>query len=297
MIINSANLRILTTGYRASFTTGLAAAPSEWRRIATEVPSATSEELYPWLQSMPGMREWIGDRQIKNVALNSYKIQNKKWEDTVAVKGDSIRDDQYGVYAPLMTMMGEAAGRQPDELVFGGLASGFTSNCFDGQFFFDTDHPVLDANGVETSVSNVQAGSGSPWYLLDTSRTMKPFIFQNRKAISFTNLDNPDDHNVFMKDEFLYGADSRNAFGFGFWQMAFASKAALTAANFAAAYDAMIRVRGDYGKRLTVRPNMLLVGPTNRAAAETIVRKQNLAGGESNLDYQRVELVVSPWLD
>ena len=31
------------------------------------------------------------------------------------------------------------------------------------------------------------------------------------------------DENVFMKKQFLYGADSRGNAGFGFWQMAFGS--------------------------------------------------------------------------
>ncbi len=31
------------------------------------------------------------------------------------------------------------------------------------------------------------------------------------------------DDNVFMKKQFLYGADSRGNAGFGFWQMAFGS--------------------------------------------------------------------------
>ena len=296
MIINSANLRSLTTGYRTTFLAGLATVSTMWSRFATEVPSTTAEELYPWLNQIPGMRKWIGERQIKNVSTGAYRLINEDWEDTISVNRNAIEDDRFGIYSPLMSMLGEAAARQPDELVFATIGKGFTTNCFDGQFFFDTDHPVLDEAGQATSVSNMQAGAGAPWYLLDLTKQVKPFIFQNRQKPRFAALDNPDDESVFMKKEFIYGADSRNTAGFGFWQTAFGSKATLDAANFGAAYTAMTKLKKDYGAPLAITPNVLLVGPTNRSAGEAIVEKQNLAGGESNLDYKRVELVVAPWL-
>jgi phage major head subunit gpT-like protein len=297
MIINSPNLKILTTGFKGNFTSGLALAVSAWKMVATEVPSSTGENLYPWLKALPGMREWIGARQIKNLEAQGYRIANKKFESTVGVSRTTIEDDQYGVFSPAMQLMGEAAGRQPDETVFATLASGFTSNCFDGQFFFDADHPVTNADGTEVSVSNMQAGAGPAWYLMDTSGVMKPLIFQNRQAPRFIAKDNPEDHRVFEYDEFTYGVDSRNACGFGFWQKAFGSKAPLNQANFEAAYDAMIAFKGDGGAKLGIKPTHLFCGASNRAAAEAILAKQNLAGGESNLNYQRVKLEVLPWLD
>ncbi len=296
MIINSANLRILTTGLRTNFQAGIAAVQPMWARFATEVPSTTSEELYPWLDQIPGMRKWIGERQVKNVKTSSYRLVNEDWEDTISVKGNAISDDRYGIYSPIARMLGDAAARQPDELVFATLPQGFSTNCFDGQYYFDSDHPVLDAAGSLTSVSNVQTGAGSPWYLMDLTKALKPIIFQNRQAPRFVAMDNPDDESVFTKKEFRYGADSRNTAGFGFWQTAFGSKADLTVANFGAAYTAMTKLKGDYGVPLAITPNALVTGPTNRAAAEVILKKANLAGGESNLDFNRVELVVVPWL-
>lgn len=76
--------------------------------------------------------------------------------------------------------MGQATRRHPEELIFGLLASGFAANCYDGQFFFDTDHPVSDADGNTVSLSNFQGGAGSAWYLLDTSREVRPIIWQER---------------------------------------------------------------------------------------------------------------------
>jgi phage major head subunit gpT-like protein len=57
--------------------------------------------------------------------------------------------------------MGQAAVRHPEELVFSLLASGFTTACYDGQFFFDSDHPVTDADGNITMASNTGGGAGT----------------------------------------------------------------------------------------------------------------------------------------
>jgi phage major head subunit gpT-like protein len=50
------------------------------------------------------------------------------------------------------------------------MKDGFSGLCFDGQPFFDTEHPVYpktDGTGDPESVSNiVGTGSGKPWFLL-----------------------------------------------------------------------------------------------------------------------------------
>lgn len=296
MILNSSNLAILFRAFKTAFQAGFTGAPSLWQRVATRVPSSTSVEDYGWLGQIPGMREWIGDRQINNLGQYDYSIKNKKFESTVGVDRDKIDDDQYGIYTPLMQMLGQNAAEHPDILVFSLLAAGFTTFCYDKQYFFDTDHPVIQADGSVASVSNVQAGAGSPWFLLDTRRPLKPLIFQDRKGANFVVLDKETDENVFMKGQLIYGVDSRCNVGFGFWQMAFGSKATLDAANFEAAYDAMGAFKGDQGKPLGVSPNLLVVGPTNASKARKIVQTQLINGGDSNINFNRVELLEVPWL-
>lgn len=54
------------------------------------------------------------------------------------------------------------------------------------------------------------------YYVLCTQIVaVKPLIFQLRKNVEFVALDSPNDVNVFMKNEFLYGVDDRFAAGFG----------------------------------------------------------------------------------
>ncbi|MHB8808961.1 MAG: Mu-like prophage major head subunit gpT family protein [Desulfobulbaceae bacterium] len=297
MIINSANLAILFKAFNAAFQRGFAGSPSMWNKVATEVPSTTGTEAYGWLGQLPGMREWVGDRHIHNLSTHDYSIKNKKFELTVGVPEDSVSDDQYGVYAPLMETLGQSASEHPDQLVFALLAAGFATACYDKQYFFDTDHPVIQENGTTASVSNMQAGGGNPWFLLDTRRPLKPLILQMRKRPNFVKKDRPEDDKVFMSGDLIYGVDDRKNVGFGFWQMAFGSKAALTVANFEAGYDAMGAFKGDHGKQLGVKPNLLVVGSSNASAGRKIVQTQLINGGESNINFNRVKLLEVPWLE
>ncbi len=292
LVVNKASLSILYQGFKTAFRTGFQNHEAMWQRIATVVPSNTSEEKYGWLGQWPRLREWIGDRFIKSLELYDYSIKNKKFESTVGVSKDSIEDDQYGIYSPLMQEMGRGAAEHPDELVFGLLKDGFTKLCYDGQYYFDTDHPVNDA-----SVSNMQAGGGNPWFLLDTRRALKPLILQRRRDYDFKTMTDMNDEAVFMRDEYRYGVDGRLNVGFGFWQVAFGSKATLDQTNFDAAYAAMMSIESDEGRKLAIMPDLLVCGPSNRAAANALIEAQLKSGGESNTNFKAVDLLVVPWLD
>lgn len=140
MIINQANLHGLTAAYSAAFNKTLWETKTHYREIATEVPSSTSENTYAWLGQMSGMREWIGDREIQHISEYGYTIKNRKFERTQAVPRDAIEDDQYGVYSPMFSMIGEEAAQHPDDLVFSLLRAGFTTACYDGKPFFSDSH-------------------------------------------------------------------------------------------------------------------------------------------------------------
>lgn len=64
------------------------------------------------------------------------------------------------------------------------------------------------------------------WYLLDTKKPVKPFIYQERKAPVFVQQDDPQTDAVFMRKKFKYGAEARAAAGYGFWQLAYGSTGA-----------------------------------------------------------------------
>jgi len=292
MIVNSANLNTFFRGIQTRFNTAFRGFTPQWSKVATLVPSTTSQEDYGWLGKWPRLREWIGDRFVQNLTAHEYAIKNKKFESTVAIERDEFEDDKYGVYSPIFESMGEASAEHPDELVFTLLGAGINTLCYDGQYFFDVDHPVDGA-----SVSNVDnGGAGEYWFLLDCRKALKPLIFQKRREYALRSLMNLDDDQVFMTDTFKFGVDARVNVGFGFWQMAYASNQTLNAANYGAAKAAMIGFEDDNGRPLNVRPSICVVGPSNLSAAEDVFLTQRLANGADNKYYKQCEVIEVPWL-
>lgn len=296
MQINAANLDALRTGFNASFMRGLGTATSLYTRVATVVPASTKEQKYGWLGKIPKVREWIGPRLVHNLEQHDYSIKEKKWELTVSVDRDDIETDNLGIYGPMFEEMGASTMSLPDELVFALLKAGWATKCYDGQYFFDMDHPVIDEAGDEVSVANTDGGSGAPWFLLCTNRPLKPIIYQRRKDFQFVSKDRPDDDNVFDNNEFVYGADARSNAGYGFWQFAWGSKQALDPTHYEAARAALTNMKGDHGRPLGLVPNLLVVGATNEGAGRRILQSQLVNGGESNPWAGTAELLVVPWL-
>lgn len=296
MLINRQNLQAMFNGFSTIFNNAFAAAPSHWDQVAMMVPSTSQAETYAWLGSTTRFREWIGDRVIQNLKLHDYTIKNKPYENTIGVDRDQIDDDSYGVYSPMIANMGADAKTHPDELVFALLAAGFATVGYDGQYFFDTDHPVQNADGSVASVSNFGGGAGTAWYLLDTSKPIKPLIFQKRKDYKFVAMDQETDEAVFSRKEYRYGVDARCNVGFGLWQCAYASKQALDAAAYGAARAALMSVKGDNGKPLGVRPTLLVVPPSLEKTGLEILQAEKNAAGATNIYQNTAKLLVSPWL-
>ena len=296
MKITSAHLDSLRVGFKTNFQNAFSAAPTDYAKIATIIMSSSKEEKYGWLGTFPKVRGWFGDRQVQNLKEHSYAIVNRDFEETVDVDRNDIEDDNLGLYAPMFQMLGQSVGTFPDELVFGILKAGFSSLCYDGQNFFDTDHPVVNEAGATVSVANTDGGSGAPWFLLCTTGPLKPVILQKRKEWEFVAKDDTRDDNVFMRKKYVYGVDGRMNVGYGFWQQAWGSKQTLNAANYAAARAAILSMKGDGGVPLGLVPNLLVVPPSLEGAARKIVASQLVNGGETNEWAGTAEVLMTPWL-
>ncbi len=78
-------------------------------------------------------------------------------------------------------------------------------------------------NSAELLVASELSGHPTKWFLLDTTKPVKPLIFQQRQKPQFVAKDNINDDNVFFNKEFIYGVDSRDNAGYGLWQLAYGS--------------------------------------------------------------------------
>ena len=119
MIITPQALRGIYTAFNTVFNKAFEGQHPTYEKVATVVPSTSESETYAWLGDIPGMREWIGEREIQNLSGSAYTIKNKDFELTVGVDRNAVEDDKIGLYNPSIQMLGESAALHPDELVYG----------------------------------------------------------------------------------------------------------------------------------------------------------------------------------
>jgi len=290
--INLEQIQNLHVALSAAYADGLVLADSSYEQLATIVPSTTRSNTYAWLGQVPGMRKWVGDRIIKELVGHSYTLENQDFELTIAVDRNDFEDDNFGIYTPMAANMAYEGKTHKSRLVYELLEDGENQNGYDGQPFFSATHP----DGQGGTQSNLIAGAGPAWYVMDLSRPIKPLIFQLRRDVELVALTQPTDANVFMTKKFIWGIDGRYNAGFGFWQMAVKSKATLNEDNLAAARALMRSYVDSDGKLLGMVPTTLVVGPSLETAAEKLLMNLVLANGESNVNKGKYKLIVSPFL-
>lgn len=142
---------VLEKGLQATFFKAYEAGQPYYPSLTTEVPSTARQEKYGWLGSAPIMREWVDERAPKDLLSHEYTLVNKHYEASIKIDSDDLDDDQLGQHNFRVQDMGARAARHPDSLLSTLIVNGESTACYDGQYFFDTDHAEAPAG---TSQSN-----------------------------------------------------------------------------------------------------------------------------------------------
>lgn len=112
--------------------------------------SNQESETYKWLGMSPVMREWIGGRQAKGFRNDGITIANKNFEATLEVLVDEMRRDKTGQIMVRVRELAERTNAHWASLLSALIIAAESTVCYDGQFFFDTDH-VEDASGSQSN--------------------------------------------------------------------------------------------------------------------------------------------------
>lgn len=117
------------------------AQPPAWvSRLARRIDSNQASEDYRWLGMSPVMREWAGGRAAQGFRTNGMTVANKVFEATVEVDIDDIRRDKTGQFQDRIDQLPGRAQQHRARLLTDLIIAAETTNCYDGQYFFDTDH-------------------------------------------------------------------------------------------------------------------------------------------------------------
>ncbi len=235
------------------------------RRCDPFVFDATSTgdaEVYPRLDLIGGLREWVGERVVERLSVSSFSITNKTFEKTISVARNNLEDDKYGFLSPAASQLGLNAAQLKDLLIAKLLVNGQSATGFDGVSFFANNHPTYAADGSATTVANYSTGAGPAWYLFDTRAVIKPLIWQTRRPFQIIPKFSMTDPQVFWNQEFEWGVDGRCNAGYGLWHWAYKSTAAMTVANITAARTSMASIRRPDGAPMGIKPTLLVVPTT-----------------------------------
>jgi len=115
--------------------------------------SDQASEEYAWLGASPAMREWVGGRQAKGFRENGLTIANKKFEATVEILGDWLRRDKTSQVRQRIMQLAGRANTHWAKLLSTLIANGAAATCYDGQYFFDTDHSEGDSGTQDNDLS------------------------------------------------------------------------------------------------------------------------------------------------
>lgn len=133
------------------------------------IPSITNlfqsnqeSETYKWLGMAPAMREWIGGRQAKGFRENGLTITNKTFEATLEVLLDEMRRDKTGQVMVRVRELAQRTNAHWAKLVTTLLIAGETAVCYDGQYFFDTDHAEGDSGSQSNDITYAAATGTTP---------------------------------------------------------------------------------------------------------------------------------------
>ena len=122
--------------------------PAWLDKVANTFASNQPSEEYKWLGMAPQMREWVGPRIAQTLRDNGMIIRNKDFEASLIIPIADLERDKTN---QLSIRIEDLARRTNDHyakllstLILNGTGS--TSGlCYDGQYFFDTDHSEGDS--------------------------------------------------------------------------------------------------------------------------------------------------------
>lgn len=123
--------------------------------IATKIDVTAPSVTYSGLGATGGMK-LLQDR-MEEEDLKGYKqvITDDEYYNLIAIRAKVLEDEGTGQYLQRAQALGNEVPRFYDQKLVGMLTGGFTGVCYDGQPYFNTQHPVGVLGGGQATQSNM----------------------------------------------------------------------------------------------------------------------------------------------
>ena len=126
--------------------------------LANMFGSDQASETYAFLGQSPTFREWVGGRQAKGLSSNALTIVNKHYEATLEIAKKDARRDKTAQIEARVQEFADRAQSHWASLVSTLLLNGDSTVCYDGQYYFDTDHSEGSSGTQSNKITVTIAG-------------------------------------------------------------------------------------------------------------------------------------------
>lgn len=136
-------------------------------RLGAVFNSDQRSEEYAWLGATPQLSEWKGGRIVDYLRDNGLVIENVHYQATIGFKTKDLSRDKSGQTLLRVDELALRANTHWNKLASELIVAGENTACYDGEYFFDTDHEEgksgVQSNDIQIDISSLPASvHGSP---------------------------------------------------------------------------------------------------------------------------------------
>lgn len=126
--------------------------------------SNQKSEEYVDMGFPPAMREWVGKRAPKTIREETFTITAKKYETSVVIpRDDLVLEKADLVRSHYILPLAQRAGSQHlKKLTTATIEAGESALCYDGQYFFDTDHASASSGSQSNDITASASSTTAP---------------------------------------------------------------------------------------------------------------------------------------
>lgn len=126
-----------------------------WLDAISTVPMVSDQdsEDYAWMGMAPAMSEMRGEKKFSQLRETTWAVKNVLYQGGIVLPKNHILYDKTGQIEVRTRELAERTNSHWAKLIGPLLLNGATTVCYDGQFFYDTDHLEGDSGTQSNSIS------------------------------------------------------------------------------------------------------------------------------------------------
>lgn len=164
-------------------------------RVSNYFTSNQDSESYKFLGQVPAMREWVGGRQAKGFLQNGIDVTNLHYEATLEVLVKDLRRDKTGQLMARIQDLADRTNAHFAKLLSTLIINGESTACYDGQFYFDTDHTegnntTSQSNDITVTISGLPVSVGGTTTAPSVETMQVAIVRTIQQILSFNDNEN-----------------------------------------------------------------------------------------------------------